>query len=334
MTSPDPSESPDSRALDAAAQWRARMSADGVSDGEHAAFQAWMAESPDHRAAWARAERAWTIWDGAADHPALTALRVEAARSRRSPWPGVGVALAAGLCGVVLVLGGGRLITRPPAAPAIPAVAFSTPVGQVRQLALADGTAVTLDADSAIKVAFDGQVRNVELVRGRAQFAVAHDKAHPFVVTAEGRTVTALGTRFDVERGPAAVTVTLIEGRVAVRDLVSAQVRQATLAPGDRLTAADRGPWIRRTVDPTQVAQWSGGRLVFADETLEVVAAEMNRYSAQKLRLEGDGFGATKVSGVFQAGDPDALARGLEAAGAARIVRRGAGDIVLGAPRG
>ena len=334
MTSPEPSESPDSLTLDAAAQWRARMSADGVTERDRAAFQAWMAESPDHRAAWARAERAWTIWDEADAHPAMTALRVEASQSRRPPRAWVGAALAAGLCGVVLVLAGGRMITGRPATPTTTVTAFSTPVGQVRQLALADGTAVTLDADSAIKVAFDGRVRNVELVRGRAQFAVAHDKAHPFVVTAQGRTVTALGTRFDVERGPAAVTVTLIEGRVAVRDLVSAQVRQATLAPGDRLTAADRGPWTRRTVDLAQVAQWSAGRLVFADETLDVVAAEMNRYSPQKLRLEGDGLGATKVSGVFQAGDPDALARGLEAAGAARIVRRGAGDIVLGAPRG
>ena len=229
-----------------------------------------------------------------------------------------------------------RALTPASVAPAeqaqLASIDYLTPVGRVSRVTLADGTAVTLDADSATTAAFDGKVRRVTLTRGRAHFQVAHDKAHPFVVTAQGRSVTALGTVFDVDLEPSAVTVTLLEGKVAVRDLAVSQGKQAVLKPGERLVAPSRGAWSQRAVDAEQAARWMSGDLVFDERELGLVAAELNRYSGRKLVVADARLASTPISGVFRAGDPEALAQGLEASGVARVARRSAGEIVLAKP--
>src|SRR3546814_2068180 len=53
---------------------------------------------------------------------------------------------------------------------------------------------------------------DIEFRQGRAMFDVAHDASRPFVVDAGLGTVTALGTRFQVQRNEDRVSVTLLEG--------------------------------------------------------------------------------------------------------------------------
>lgn len=326
----------DEQALDAAAGWHARLGSGRVSAREQQDFDAWIDAAPEHRKAWDETQSAWALVGDLADHPALAQARRQARKPAASRY-WAPAAIAAGLAAAVALGVTWKALAPASLAPAeqarVAAVDYVTPVGQVRRVALADGTVVMLDADSAIAAAFDGKTRRVTLSRGRAQFQVAHDPAHPFVVTAQGRSVTALGTVFDVDLEPSAVTVTLLQGKVAVRELTARQdARQAILAPGERLVAPGQGAWSRRPIDTTQAARWLKGDLVFDESELGAVAAELNRYSSRKLVLADADLARTPVSGVFRAGDPEALAEGLAASGVARVARRSPDQIVLTKP--
>ncbi len=109
---------------------------------------------------------------------------------RRSDWPRR-LAVAAG---VLLVLASSLfLIPRSSVGRRRAAVSrtlqFASTTGQVRDIALPDGSQLTLDADSLVTVAVRGNTRSIQLVRGRALFAVAKDPSRPFAVTAATRRV-------------------------------------------------------------------------------------------------------------------------------------------------
>jgi transmembrane sensor len=315
--------------LDEAARWRARLSADDATSRDEAGFRAWVSASPANGAAWRATETAWDLWDAAADDPRVAALR-RRSTPRRATRRWIPAAIAAGLALTVAAGLGVRDIAPPSPfkTPPVVAARYATALGEVRRVTLQDGTVMTLDAQSAVRVAFDGRTRDVALDAGRARFQVAHDKAHPFVVSAHGRSVTALGTVFDVELAPAGVTVTLVEGRVAVRG----PEHETVLAPGQRLTAPDRGGWTRQVVEADEAAGWTTGRLVFDGRALGDVAAEMNRYSARKLVIADAALAATPISGVFRPGDVTTLAAGLETSRTARVAQRTPSEIVLGRP--
>src|SRR5690606_5459811 len=85
------------------------------------------------------------------------------------------------------------------------------------RVTLADGSMVTLDSDTRMLARIGSGRRDITLLAGRALFDVAKDPHRPFVVEAGGRTITALGTMFDVDVSPTELRVTLAEGVVAVQ---------------------------------------------------------------------------------------------------------------------
>src|SRR5690606_23248529 len=85
--------------------------------------------------------------------------------------------------------------------PAGPAM-HRTALGEVLRLPLADGSAVTLNSASEIRVDFSASHRQIDLLRGEALFDVARDVRRPFVVAADGVEVVAVGTSFSVHREP------------------------------------------------------------------------------------------------------------------------------------
>ena len=93
---------------------------------------------------------------------------------------------------------------------------YRTGVGEREVVALADGSKLSLDADSAVSVRFTPSRREMVLRKGRARFTVAKDPLKPFTVLAAGKTVVAVGTEFSVERLDGQVRVILYEGKVSV----------------------------------------------------------------------------------------------------------------------
>lgn len=210
-----------------------------------------------------------------------------------------------------------------------------TRIGEIRSLRLADGSTVILDTDTELLEEFSAQRRDLELIRGRARFDVAHEP-RPFVVHAGQSLVTAHGTLFDVRLDGARASVRLLRGAidVALSGPVARGSRQKRLRPGDAV-------WSEATTGVTSLpstgapmasqAGWPDALLDFDHIDLRALAAEANRYSQTKLLLQSDAVGQLAVSGTFKVGDAARLADHLALLLDLDVQRRDNGDVVLSA---
>jgi transmembrane sensor len=133
-------------------------------------------------------------------------------------------------------------------------------------------------------------------------------------VTAGERTVTALGTQFDVRLDPGSLQVTLIEGSVAVKSARAVSTPGVLLAPNQQLLVANEGVPTVRTVDAERTTAWTTGRVYFVDEPLESAIAEMNRYSTTAIVLGDSSLAHYRINGMFHAGNQASFVDALSAA--------------------
>ena len=305
-----------------AAGWFARRRASAFDEAGQQAFDAWLAEDVEHRIAYAEAERAWEVAQAALDAPGAAALR-EAMKGKMPPRPRMRAAAAAGIA--LSLLGGGGLVAVQQLAGPRPLAtqAFRTDVGQRSTVSLPDGSIVTLNTDTVVRTRADGERRLVYLDKGQAYFRVAKDRRHPFVVSAAGRTVTALGTAFDVRVDGRGLKVVLVEGKVRVEGPPPAagpaavskgnEVQAAEMLAGSQLVAPDSSQWRLTSANTARETSWVRGQIIFDDEPLGTVIAELNRYSDQKMVIDDPALKARPISGAFKPGDVRGFARSLEA---------------------
>lgn len=146
-----------------------------------------------------------------------------------------------------------------------------TAPGQLRTIDLADGSQVHLAG--ATRLQLDrGDPRKARLEQGRALFQVVHDDRAPFRVRVGEAVLTDLGTVFDVTRLADGARVAVSEGVVRVDQ----QRASETLHAGQGVLASSRG-LQRRNVAPEAVSGWREGRLSYTDETLAVIAQDLER---------------------------------------------------------
>jgi transmembrane sensor len=324
MSQADPTEA---RVREEASAWFARLNRQQVSLTELEAFRAWR-DDPSNRAAYEAVDRTWRRAGSLKGEPGMDqalsdALARGATRRRRRERQGSWIAGAGVASLICLTVAGGAWIYlqgHP---------SYATRVGEQRLVRLADGSAVRLDTDTRIDVAFSRGERDIRLERGQAFFDVAHDRTRPFLVTAGDTTVRAVGTRFDVRKDGVQATVTLVEGVVEVRR-AGADSRMWTLQPGQQVAAsAAASP---RAINVEAATSWTAGRVVFEGVPLWAAVEEINRYSAHKIVLQAPAVASTPVTGSFETGDSDAFVSAVSDLHGLRATREPDGAIVLDAP--
>lgn len=246
-----------------ALDWLIRVNDPAFTDWDD--WERWLAADPRHGAAY------WRLAEVEAD--AVEALS-SAPHAMAAPRPGHRtsflprrVAFTAAAAAAVVVLGGVWFTWSAMSQPRL----IETAPGESRALTLADGSRVSLDGSTRLAVN-RRDPRDVTLQAGRALFDVVHDEADPFVVTVGDTTLTDLGTIFDVTRLKDGARVAVSEGAVRV----DARAASAILNPGDSVLVGPQG-LDRRRVAIDDVASWRGGRLSFSNETLAVVAQDIER---------------------------------------------------------
>lgn len=296
----------DDPAWEQALDWLMRIQAAPEDETLRQACAHWVSESEAHSKAYRKAEKVWCLTGAIpAAFPARPASRTAQSpsptRGRRHALMGVAAALAA-----CLVLVFGPDLNRRWGAD------FHTGTGETRPISLADGSAIDLDAESAIDVSLSADRRAVSLRTGRAFFRVAADPTRPFVVSAGKTTVTVTGTAFDVASIGQDIVVEVQSGSVLVTVAGVGQEVNIALKPGERVRLS--GPDGRLTEDavpPAQVGLWRSGRLVVNGATLaQVVEALRPRYHGLIL-IKDETLANRQVTGVFDLNDPVAA---LEAA--------------------
>jgi transmembrane sensor len=307
-------------ATDLAASWFARRRA-GPNARDERAFAEWLEADPANRTAYAEVANAWALAGTAASDPEIIAMRGEALMLRPADRRGARVWFAGIAAAVLLAIGVGYWthVDGPETVKvaALERGVLQTAVGERSTVTLADGSVVTLNTSSKVRIAFTPGRRNVSLIAGQALFQVAKDSTRPFVVSAGDRQVVAIGTEFEVRLEKAGVRVTLLEGRVQVRpraDVEAAAVARgeaagpvATLEPGEQLLATPFGRLAVKAAAVSDVVSWREGRVRFDDMALTDAVAEMNRYSVTPIVIGDPAVAGIRVSGAFRTGQTDAF---------------------------
>jgi transmembrane sensor len=328
----------------AAAEWLCERD-EGFASGRAQAFAAWRAADPRHEAAVAETERAMELL---AEMPAVRTpleARIAEVAEPMAPvvsWRGFRPPVwATGLAAALVVAAGVWWLA--PERPIEPQ-RYVTAAARQQQIALNDGSVVNLNVSSEVSVRLTGNERRVTLASGEAHFAVAHDTARPFIVTAAGVSVRAVGTAFSVRVGEAGVEVLVTEGKVEVtRDSTSAEA--ATVSPASaspsRLVAGERAV-IAREVSvanapiervPAEIlsaaVRWHSQVMTFSDLPLSDAVVLFNRRNDTQLVLADGKLGGQKIGGTFAADQVEAFVRLLEKDGDVVAERRGAREIAL-----
>jgi transmembrane sensor len=232
---------------------------------------------------------------------------------------------------VALGLGAARLATRlfEPS----PEV-YSTRLGQTSSIALLDGSQITLDTNSQLRVWIGrAGARRLELVRGRAFFKVAKDPRRPFIVRALKGSVTALGTAFDVREDADTLKVTLVEGKVRIKpDVADRKVEPLDLTAGYQYIDRGKGWQISKAATEFETS-WVKGDLVFNQNTLDVIAEEVNRYTSSKIVIGDPAIGQERLSAILKIGDTDTLISAIQMLHMAEVSHPSDSEILLTAPK-
>ncbi|RMQ50666.1 Regulatory protein [Pseudomonas cichorii] len=291
---------PNEQMISEAAAWLALMNDDAVSNADRQALDAWRQADPRHALALARMQALWGSFDEVPGAPGRVALQQTFTRSGAK-------ASSRGLqvLGLLAVLIGGWMsVERLP----VWMADQHTNVGERREFLLADGSQVQLNSDSAVDVKFDGRQRELELLRGELWVEVAKDAQRPFVVRTDQGTITALGTRFLVRRGPEGTTVSVLESAIAAKANNPDVVRVAT---GQQALLKDGVVQAPRSIGRGDPEAWTRGVLKVDDRPLVEVLQTLADYRQGIVHFDSRQLEGMRVSGVFRLDDSDAALAAL-----------------------
>ena len=266
-----------------------------------------------------RQAEAAKLWQ-AMHAPAMPIIRPALRIGRARRWASVGVAaLVLGAAGVGLW----QYVARAPA-PISAWTSYATRTGEHRKVLLPDGSRVTLNANSVLRLATTwqpGHAREVWLT-GEAFFRVQHTApaqlmavaAAPasvkFTVHAGPLEVAVLGTQFDVLNRAGRTNVVLQSGQVQLRHQLAGRTEELLLKPGEMaefLPAAPAAPLAKRPVNALLYAAWTSGHLDFDDTPMAEVITLLEDTYGLHITLRNPALRQQKLTGSVPNHDLDVL---------------------------
>jgi transmembrane sensor len=304
-----------SAAEEQASLWAARLDGGSLTASDRAALDAWLAETPTHRALLSGycqfsadlEENLLALVATGAVTPPLEETP-QPARFRWSlPWfAGAALAAAAAVAFVFWLVRPGTQFE-----------SIETPAAHRQSLTLADGSRVELNARTSLRIENSRTERRVQLVTGEAYFIVSKDQNRPFIVETQAGSVRVTGTIFNVRSETASqLEVTVVEGSVQVRPgLTGGPIAptHAKLGAGDRLSVSP-GSTTSRTLTSSELEDalaWRRGQIVCNGMPLAEVAARFDRYHGRKIVVAPDAANL-RVGGQYSLDDLKGFFTALE----------------------
>jgi ferric-dicitrate binding protein FerR (iron transport regulator) len=203
-----------------------------------------------------------------------------------SPTPRPWWTWATMICAVLIAFALGGLAVHTTRQPRIDSTTYTTSIGQLQTITLADGSQVTLAPASVLRVpAFNASHRSVEL-EGEAYFNVAHVQDAPFIVHTGQVSTTVLGTAFTVRHyeDDHDVRVAVKTGRVSVA-AQTPRYRSVMLAAGDIGAVTDSGATLLSSDNLDTYLGWRNGQLVFRNAPTSEVLKTVGRWFGYDFKL-------------------------------------------------
>ena len=207
-----------------------------------------------------------------------------------------------------------------------------TRIGEQQAIELNDGSVVTLNTAGQLVVDYSEQVRRILLERGEAYFEVAEDIERPFTVDLGVRSVTAVGTAFNILKSPEHYQVAVIKGAVSLHGLADEVSSSSPPVSADGQAVVISEPsqhrveagWVAefdvsrnqlkafRPESMERYEGWRSGMLSFYREPLYQVVQELNRYSRKKILIEDASVMELSVYTAISVREIDSAVKGLE----------------------
>lgn len=287
---------------EAAARWHGLQGGDEM-DWDR--FTLWLEADPRHRAAF----DGIALLDADIESQRLPIIehlnsRMHGAQRTTRSWLGGMVAgVAAAAAAVALFVG------LPRADHHAAVMTVRTQRGQTREVALRDGSRVTLGPASRLSVG--GSDQNRLEIAGSAYFDIPHRPGRDVAIKANDLTIHDIGTCFEIDAGGSGTRVSVGEGAVAVSSAgVSGSV---TVAAGRSLLLVRSGTSAQvASIRASDVASWRRGALVYEAAPLTLVADDISRYAARPITVD-PAIAARRFSGVLSIGDGSKLAADVAA---------------------
>jgi len=293
----------DNAAIKAVANaWWVKLDSDEVSAGERIEFARWLDADPQHRQAFDAICALWGELDAIKHRIAMPEIIAPKTPLFHRLWA---VPTLAMCCLALWLFSPLPMLLR---------ADFHTGYGEMRDIRLSDGSVAHLNSNSALAVRIDGNQRQLTLLQGEAWFEVSPDATRPFQVHAEHGTVTALGTAFNIRLRNSQAEVSVTQHSVAI-DVEQAEghTQHAVVGEGRQLVYdAQAGLGPIKAIDRQTVTAWQRGTLVFENQPLGEVMAELNRYHRGYLLISDDSIAERRVNGVFRTDQPLAVLSALE----------------------
>lgn len=293
-------------ALAAAAEWFARLGDETADEAERQRWHEWLAAAPEHSQAWARVEMIAQPFSRLRANAPPACSRQALLEARREPRRqalrllGVG-AMALGSLAVL-----GAALPRPAQWQVLAALTadLRTAVGETRQLELDDGSQLSLNTATRVKVDYNDELRRIVLYDGEILLDSGVDRRsvpRPLVVdTVHGR-VTALGTRFSVRSVGGQTLVDVFAGAVRLAPVDGDGTVIVETGESGRLTA-------RQAAGHGSAAAaregWTKGLLIADNMPLADFLAELGRYTTVKLEVESR-VSQLRLVGVYRIGNSE-----------------------------
>jgi ferric-dicitrate binding protein FerR (iron transport regulator) len=182
--------------------------------------------------------------------------------------------------------------------------ALQVPANQKKEITLADGSQVWVNAGSEIKYpkGFTGKVREVYL-SGEAYFDIAHDSSKPFIIHTGKLVTTVLGTAFNIkeDKSKNTIEVTVTRGKVSV---ANGEKLLGVLMPNQQISFnTSKAEAVKGTVDADLVIAWQQSAFHFDDVSFEDAVSQLRQRFKVKINFANDKLKGCRFTGTSLNGE-------------------------------
>jgi transmembrane sensor len=290
-----------------AALWAVKLDKGDLSPEDTDSLETWLAKDTRCVGALAKAQAMLLYVDRAKALKDSVALPKPSLPSRR--WL-LGGGLAAGLVGTFVI-----------SRTALPTVTeIRTRKGQMERMPLPDGTALTLNTLSHVRVEFSDTLRKVVILSGEVLFEVAKDPSRPFVIDLGYAVLQTLKpdnvNRFSVRRlSPNAARVWVNTGELKLSKAAThfTALTESVIFKTDTSRTAPLNV-SHKTLAAESVAraqEWRNGMLAFDGISLKAACEEFERYNDIEFEVLDNALAEETITGLFSANDPKGFAEAV-----------------------